>query len=154
MLVYFNRKNKRLLLPKFHHDNRTKNFLKTPKYVGKWDVIDKVNFSEFPDELGRQLYIYEKTSTEPRTISLSIVDVDWPMPDKYFRTIRATVRGFSFLFPKASKTIKDNFIPANNLLNTESGTEEIANVIKSADFFPEEKQIKEKIAEYNAVPIR
>ena len=60
------------------------------------------------------------------------------------------VRGFSFLFPNASKTLKDNFISSNNLLNIENGTEETANVLTSVDFFPEEKEIKEKIAEYKA----
>ena len=76
------------------------------------------------------------------------------MPDIYHRTIGATVRGFSFLFPNASKTLKDNFISSNNVLNIANGTEETANVLTSADIFPEEKKIKEKIAKYNGIPIK
>ena len=119
-----------------------------------WDKIDKKGFSEFPDELGRKLSEYQKTSSDPRTISVLTADNDWLMPDTHYRTIGATVRGFSFLFPNASKTLKDNFISSNNLLNTENGTEETANVLALADFFPEEKEIKEKIVEYNGIPIK
>ena len=119
-----------------------------------WVNIEKKGFSELPDELGRKLYEYQKNSSDPRTISILTTDNDWPMPDIYYRTIGATVRGFSFLFPNASKTLKDNFISSNNLLNIENGTEETANILTSADFFPEEKEIKEKIAEYNGIPIK
>ena len=76
------------------------------------------------------------------------------MPDTYFRTIGATVRGFSFLFPNASDKLKENFVPTTNLLNIESGTEETANVLTQNDFFPEQKTIKDSIDEYNGVPIK
>ena len=154
MLVYFNRKIKWLVVSKFYHDNRSKKFLKTLKFMRVWDKIDKKSFSEFPDELGRKLYEYQKTSSDPKTISVLTADNDWLMPDTHYWTIGATVRGFSFLFPNASKTLKDNFISSNNLLNTENGTEETANVLALADFFPEEKEIKEKIVEYNGIPIK
>ena len=97
--------------------------------------------------------MYEKTSTDPRTISLPIVDVAWPMPDKYFLTIGATFRGFSFLFPKAFKTIKDNFISTNNLLNIIKRHWKNIERHKVCWFFPEEKKTNEKFAEYNPVPI-
>ena len=61
--------------------------------------------------------IYIIYSSDPRTISILTADNDYSMPETYYRTIGATVRGFSFVFPKSSKTIQDNFIPANNLLN-------------------------------------
>ena len=153
LVVMYASRIERLFAPKFYHDSSSKNFLKTLKYVGK-SVIDKINFCEFPQELGRQFYIYENSSAAPRNQSFKIVDLGWPMPDTYFRTIGATVRGFSFLFKNSSQTTKDNFVPATNLLNIENGTEEIANIITSAVFFPQEKETKEKIAEYNAVPIK
>ena len=37
-----------------------------------------------------------------------ISDQHWPMPDIYFKTNLAKVRGFSFLFPNASYKLKDN----------------------------------------------
>ena len=40
-------------------------------------------------------------------LTLLISDQHWPMPDIYFRTIVAKVRGFSFLFPNASYKLKD-----------------------------------------------
>lgn len=70
------------------------------------------------------------------------------MPDTYFKSIGPTVRGFSFLFPNNNKTISDILAPINGLINIESDTEETYNVL-----IPEEKEISEKITEYNAVPI-
>ena len=64
------------------------------------------------------------------------------------------MRGFSFLFPNNHKTISDILAPINDLINLESGTEEIYNILTLEFFFPEEKEINEKIAEYNAVPIK
>ena len=145
MLVYFNIKIEQLFVPKFYHENRSKNFLKTLKFMGVWDNIDRKGFSKFPDELGRKLYEYQKNLSNPRTISIPTADNNWPMTDIYYRTIGAAVRGFSFLFPNASKTLKDNFISSNNLLNIAYRTEETANVLTSGDFFPEEKEIKKKL---------
>ena len=75
------------------------------------------------------------------------------MPDTYFKSIGPTVRGFSFLFPNNNKTISDILTPINGLINIESDTEETYNVLIPEVFFPEEKEISEKITEYNAVPI-
>ena len=104
--------------------------------------------------LGRKFYEYRKPIAEPKTISVKIADNGLPMPDTYFRTIGAAVRGFSFLFPNASDKLKENFVPTTSLLNIESETEETANVSTQSDFFPEEKIIKDCIDEYNGVTIK
>ena len=153
-LVYFGHRIESLFVAKFYHDRNNKIFLKNLQYIGEYDKIDKKNFSEFPDLLGRKLYEYRKSTGDLKTISLLISDHDWPMPDTYFRTIGATVRGFSFLFPNASDKLKENFVLKTNLLNIESGTDEIANVLTQNNFFPEQKPIKDSIDEYNGVPIK
>ena len=122
--------------------------------MGKYDKIDTKGFSEFPDLLGRKFYEYRKPIAEPKTISVKIADNGLPMPDTDFRTIGATVRGFSFLFPNASDKLKENFVPTTSLLNIESETEETANALTQSDFFPEEKIIKDCIDEYNGVTIK
>ena len=62
------------------------------------------------------------------------------------------MRGFGFLFPNASNKLKENFLPSKNLLNIESVTEGTVNVLTQNDFFPTQKDIKDKIDEYNGVP--
>ena len=138
-LVYFDHKIKRLFETKFYHDRNNKSFLKNLQYIGEYDKIDKKYFSEFADLLGRKLYKYRKLAGDLKTISLLISDQDWSMPDTYFRTIGATVRGFSFLFPNASDKFKENFVPTTNFLNIESRTEKTANVLTQNNFFLNKK---------------
>ena len=85
--------------------------------------MDRVGFSEFPNEFGRKLYEYQKDPVHDKNNYLKTADVDCPMPDIYFKSIGPTVRGFSFLFPNSNKTISDILAPINDLINIESGTE-------------------------------
>ena len=144
VMVYYNRKIQRLFVPKFYHERKSKNFLKTLKFIGEWDIIDKIGFSEFPNEFGRKLYEYQKDPAHDRATSLQTSDVDWPMPDTYFKSIGPTLRGFSFLFPNNKKTISDNLAPINELINLESGTEEIYNVLSPEIFIPRKKKLERK----------
>lgn len=41
MLIYYPRKIERLFVPKFFHDRSDKNFLKSLKFVGEYDKIDR-----------------------------------------------------------------------------------------------------------------
>ena len=50
--------------------------------------------------------------------------------------------------------ISDNLAPINDLINLQSETGEIYNILSRESFFPEEKKNREKITEYNAVPIK
>ena len=56
VMVYYNRKIQRLFIPKFYHERKSKNFLKTLKFIREWDIMDKIGFSEFPNEFSRKLY--------------------------------------------------------------------------------------------------
>ena len=62
------------------------------------------------------------------------------------------MRGFSFVFPNASTKLKEYLPPSKDLLNIASGTEEVDNVLTQNDYFPIQKDIKDKIDEYNSVP--
>ena len=56
------------------------------------------------------------------------------------------------MFPNASAKLKEHLLPSKNLLNIASGTEEVDNALTQTDFFPIQKDIKDKIDEYNTVP--
>ena len=53
-------KIQRLFVPKFFHYRNKTNFLKELKFIGVYNKIDRVNFSEFPDNFGRKLYENEQ----------------------------------------------------------------------------------------------
>ena len=54
------------------------------------------------------------------------------------------------MFPNASAKLKEHLLPSKNLLNVTSGTEEVDNVLTQNDLFPIQKNIKDKINEYNS----
>ena len=56
------------------------------------------------------------------------------------------------MFPNASAKLKEHLLPSKNLLNIASGTEKVDNALTQTDFFPIQKDIKDKIDEYNTVP--
>ena len=72
----------------------------------------------------------------------------------HFKSIGSIVRGFNFFPPNLSTSLKTFFQPSQNLLNIESGTEEISTVSTQYSFYPVQQQIEEKIKEYNSVPLR
>ena len=75
-------------------------------------------------------------------------DVDWPFPDTYFKSIGLSVRGCQFLPPNLSNLLKSFFQPSANLINTETGTEEISTVPAKYSFYPEQEAIKENTKKY------
>ena len=62
------------------------------------------------------------------------------------------MRALSYEFPNTSTKLKEHLLPSKNLLNIISGTEEVGNVLTQTNFFPLQKDIKDKIDEYNSVP--
>ena len=76
MLIYYPRIIQRLFVPKFFHDRNKTNFLKELRFIGVYDKIDRVGFSEFPDIFGRKLYEYRKKTTNPNTVTISPADND------------------------------------------------------------------------------
>ena len=57
------------------------------------------------------------------------------MRDTYFKRIGPTVRGFSFLFPNNTEIVSYNLAPIDDLINIESGEEEIYIALSSGIFF-------------------
>ena len=62
-----NKKIEGLFVPKFYHEKRSQNFLKTLNYIGERDSIDDKGYSEFPDEFGIKLYEYQKDPAHNKT---------------------------------------------------------------------------------------
>ena len=79
---------------------------------------------------------------------------DWHFPKKFFKSVKYTVNGFKFSFPKAKTSISDILNPTKNLLNIENGLEEASNSFSSELFFPTKENIEDKIAEYNNFPTK
>ena len=86
-------------LPIFYHGKRDKNFLKVLKFIEEREIIDKVNLSKFPAEVGKKLYEYQRNPAHNRNTSLKTSDIDCLMPDTYFKSVGLIVSGISFLFP-------------------------------------------------------
>ena len=143
----------RLFVPKFYHDRNESNFLKGLKYVGEKDTIDEKYFSVIK-EFGRKLYEYNKDPKNTSNIAIQTKSLDWAFPEKYYKSIGYTVHGFTFAFPKMKTSISDIINPKNDLINVENGLEEVVNGLSTEIFFPLKKNIEDKIAEYNAVPVK
>ena len=139
-------------MPTFYHDRNTVNFLKELQFVGEFDTIDKIGLSGIPTVFGRKLYEYRTKTGAVSNKFIEAKDNDWPFPDMYFISKGCSVRGFSFAFPNASAKLKEHLLPSKNLLNVRSGTEEVDNVLTQNDFFPIQKNIKDKIDEFNSTP--
>ena len=100
----------RLFVPKFYHDRKDTNFLKNLKYVGEKAKIDEKDFSEIT-EFGRKLYEYNSDLNHTSNIGLSTKTMDWPFPEKDYKSIGYTVHGFRFAFLKVKTSI-------SNIINT------------------------------------
>ena len=79
--------------------------------------------------------------------------LDWPFPDNFYVSIGYTLHGFSFAFKKAANNLSTILNPSNDLINVESGLEEVENTLIDELFYTV-KKIKEKIEEYNAIPVK
>ena len=79
------------------------------KFVGIYDKIDRVGFSEYPNVFGRKLYQYRKKIVDPNTITLFPSDNDWPMPRTYVQSFGPTAREFTLEFFKHLKKIRSSF---------------------------------------------
>ena len=101
---------------------------------------------------GRKLYEYRTKTGATSKKFIEAKDNDWHFPDIYFTSKGCSVRGFSFVFPNASTKLKEHLLPSKNLLNMASGTEEVDNVLTQNNFFPIQKNMKDKIDEYNSTP--
>ena len=89
---------------------------------------------QYPN-IGRKYHSYKKAYFSSRKFQST--DIDWLFPDKYPKSIGLTVSGFQFLLQNLSNLLKSIFLPSENLINTESGTEEITTVPTQYSFYPE-----------------
>ena len=129
---------------------RNINFLRELKFKGEKKEIDEKYFSE-EKLLGRKLYEYSSNNYFIRPLNKN--NLDWPFPDKFYNSIGYTIHGFSFTFKNAANNLSTILNPSNDLINVESGLEEVENTLIDELFYTV-KKIKEKIEEYNAIPIK
>ena len=95
MLIYYGRRIQRLFVPKFYHNRNTENILKCLEYVGEYDRIDQIGYSEFPSVLGRKLYeCKNKPGDGTRNTTLTIKDQDFTFPRTYFKSVGVTIDKF------------------------------------------------------------
>ena len=146
----------RLFVPKFYHDRKDTNFLKGLQFVGEKSDIDEFGFSEFSPILGRKLYEYrlEPFKVHKRVITINPNDLDWLFPDSYYSSIGYTVNGFNIKFRNLPYELTRIIDPSPNLINTETNMELVDNTLTQELFSEKPKEIKDKIKEYNAIPIQ
>ena len=135
----------RLFLSKFYHDEASTNFLKHLIYLGEVKPENSKNELQYPN-IGRK-YSFKKTDFSLHKFQST--DIDCLFLDKYFKSMGLTVSGFQFLLPNLLKRF---FLPSANLINTESGTEEIT-VPTQHSFYPEQEAIEKNIKKYKDVAI-
>ena len=108
-------------MPKYYH-NRRKKFLKNLKFIGEKPEIKENYFCE-NEILGRKLYEYVQCNSN--TFNLTGEELDFYLPDKWYNSIGYTINRFSFKIEKALVELKTILDPKDNLINVESGIEEI-----------------------------
>ena len=132
-----------LLVPRYYHDRRDASFIKNLTYQGKVFSDRSNHANKRLCELDKVLYIY--VSTTLRTTVLSESEINWNFPDKYSKTPGLWFRGFSYTFPGLSGSLKTLFEPSQDLINKETGTEEISSIPTQYLFFPQQKAIEDAI---------
>ena len=152
-IIRFTDRLKKLFVPKFYHDRKDTNFLKGLLYVREKKEIDERNFFEGL-LLGRKLYEYRINGSDNGPVSFNTKDLDWPFPEIYYQSIGFTVDGFSFEFKNADNNLSAILNPEDDLINVESGTEIADNNLTEGLFFSKKDTIENKIAEFNAIPIK
>ena len=76
------------------------------------------------------------------------------MPDKWYNSIGYKINRFSFKIEKALAELKTILDPKDNLINVESGIEEI-NLLDEEKFLTKtEREIANKLSEYRAIPTK
>ena len=139
-----------LYVPKFFHDKRQTNFLKDLKFVEVKEPENNTFFSK-SKSIGRRLYPY--IAEDRSDVFYSTYRFNFSFPEKYLEDFTYTVSGFSFNVNGTNK-IKEKLNPSANLINFETNTESEPNTISGEIFYSFLKYLKEKIAEYKAIPTR
>ena len=138
-----------LLIPRYYHDRRDTGFMKNLTYQGKVFLDRSNHANKRCCEFDRVLYIYVSISL--RTFVLSESNINWKFLDRYSKTLGLSVRGFSFTFPDLSDSLKTLFEPSQDLINNETGTEEISSISTQDSFFPQQKAVEDAVNNLNDV---
>ena len=140
-----------IFVPKYYHDRRRTNFFKNLRFVGEKPELDERYFQE-SQILGRKLYEYVQSKNN--TFNLTGENLDFYFPDKWYDSVGYTVKGFSFKIEKVPTELKTILDPKDNLINLESGIEEI-NLPDEENFLTKtEREIANKLSEYRAIPTK
>ena len=138
-------------MPKYYHDRRRTNFLKNLKFVSEKPEINENYFRE-NEILGRKLYEYVQSNNN--TFNLTGEELDFYLSDKWYNSVGYTINGFSFKIEKAPAELKTILDPKDNLINVESGIEEINLPDKEKFLTKTEREIANKLSEYRAIPTK
>ena len=95
-IVYPDR-TQRIFVPKYYHNRRRTNFLKNLKFVGEKPEINENYFSE-NEILSRKLYEYVQSNNN--TFNLTGEELDFYLPDKWYRSIGIQLVGFHLKLKK------------------------------------------------------
>ena len=98
----------RLFIPQFYHDRASTNFLKHIIYLGEAKPENSKNELQYP-KIGIKYYSDKKKKKDFLSHKSQSADIDWRFPDKYFKSIGLTVKGFQFLLPNLSNLLKSFF---------------------------------------------
>ena len=147
-IKFFRKILSNLYVRKFFHDKRQTIFLKDLKFVEVKEPENNTFFSK-SKSIGRRLYRY--IAEDRSDVFYSTYRFDFPFPEKYLEDFTYTVSGFSFNVNVMNK-IKEKLNPSANLINFETNTESELNTIPNEIFYPVLKNLKEKLAEYKAIP--
>ena len=122
-------------------------FMNDLLYKGKIVVNEKLSQFE------RVLYVY-KSETATHFKYNDEAQLNWLFPSHCLKTIGVLVRGFEFTFPNLLGPLNTFLEPLQNLINSETGREEMSSVPTQANFFPEQKTIEDSIKNYKNIPIK
>ena len=120
---------------KFYHDRASTNFLKYYIYFGEIKLENLKTELQYPN-IGRKYYSYKKINIVSHKFQST--DIDWLFPNKYFKSTGLSIRGYQFLLPNLTNLLKRFFQPSANLINTETGREEISTILTQYSFYPEQ----------------
>ena len=109
-------------MPKYYHGRTRTNFLKKLKFFSEKPEINEKFFRE-NERLGRKLYEYVQSNKS--TFNLTGEELDFYLPDKWYNSVGYTINRFSFKIEKAPAELKTILDLKDNLINVESGIEEI-----------------------------
>ena len=88
------------------------------------------------------------------TFNLTGENLDFYFPDKWYNSIGCTINGFSFEIKKVATELKTILDPKDNLINLESGIEEINLPDEEKLLTKTEREIANKLSEYRAIPTK